>query len=112
MTRDEALKKYSSCYVGQDPARFMTISDGKLVCRRLVAEDFEVGGLYANPVSQTKSVDMISTDDMIADGFPPDFPISLQIKGEKDWHHAEQTKRWLDSGLWAWGLKWCLRWGW
>lgn len=112
MTTEQAINKYSNTFTGQNPDILRTINEGKEIMKRLEAEGFETYGLWANPVSQYTGVRMIHTDDMLLDGFPADKPINICVRSGDHYHRVDQLQRWMDNGLWNWGLKFCLRWGW
>lgn len=111
MTTQEALTKYSACYTGLNPDNFMSIEDGQELVKFLRSEGFQIQGLFGEGIANFHA-ESNPVENMLAEGFPADKPINLSIKGKNDWHNARLTKRWVDGGLWAWGMKWLLMWRW
>lgn len=108
----DALKKYASCYERQNPEIFKTISEAEAIVQRLRSEGFDVRGLWCNTVAQTTVATSFSAHEMVEAGFPKDKPLHLVVQGISNWHRVDQLERWLNSGLWNWGMKLMLRWWW
>lgn len=111
-TSADALKKYAACYTNQNPEIFKTITEAEAIVQRLRAEGFDVRGLYCNSVAQTSIANSFPVHGMLEDGFPKDKPLHLVVQGVSNWHRVDQLERWLNSGLWNWGMKLMLRWWW
>ena len=111
LTRTQALEKYGSCLVA-NPERMVSLQVARQVKTRLAAEGFDVSaGIFCN---ETKGggrlAGLIPEADLVRDGFPADVPALLIIQDtDGDGHSVEQLQRWVNSGLWNWGLRWCLQ---
>lgn len=123
MTQAEALKKYAACYTGQNPENFRSIEQGKAIVARLRAEGFKIRGLFPQFVAQggnavnadywqDGTLPEPTAEQMAAEGFPVDKPINLTILGNKEWHDVSKVERWMNEGLWNWGMKYMLMWWW
>ncbi len=102
--------KYAAMWAELDPDDLRTLIQAREVKRRLEADGFVCSAIHGNTRRIGTDAAFIPDEKLIADGFPLDWPALYVIFDPSgDCHAVDQLEKWLNSGLWNWGMRWCLQ---
>lgn len=103
-------EKYAAIWRDVDLDDVRTLLQAREVKRRLEAEGFLCSEIHGNGRAVGSQAAFIPESQLVAEGFPLDWPALWMIFDPSgDGHAVDQLEKWLNSSLWRWGLAWCLR---
>ena len=108
---DEALTKYSACYVGTNRENLRDLNFARAVAGALAKEGFKIGGIYCNErKGGATQAGFVPEAELVKAGYPANQPSLLVIRDtDGDMHSVAELAKWMSSGGWNWGLRWCLQ---